>query len=253
MAGTTYSYVNLCTGNAVATGGISLQEEVATGQLGVIPNAQSWSLSISPNQTYNAPPPLVGSALVHLFTFQMSYIGWCAPSAYLTGCLAGNAASGYDQGYYTLNITLNMIAGPVPTYNKVGPNAGYAVGQLLPGSVRTTATSLTGGFPYINSFPLSAQQTASPGAVTCAGSFCFNNVYYPNSYLFAEFSNAGTGTNSANDPNAYGVEFYFDNARQHSHTRPHLAIIGASYDSLLPSLSLPALCLVSVRHRVQPS
>ena len=44
-----------------------------------------------------------------------------------------------------------------------------------------------------------------------AGLFHFCEFFPLHRYVFAEFNGAGTGTNSDNDPNAYGVEFYFDN------------------------------------------
>ena len=207
-ANTTWQYVNLCTGNAAVYGGSQLQEELATGQIGTIApnNTGGWSIAVSPSQVFNQAPAPLGSQVVHLFTFNMVYVGWCTPAASLPGCYNGaSKAQSFDQGYYTLNLTLIMITSPTPSINGVGPNAGYQIGQLLPGSMRTTAVSLTGGFPVMSSTPITLVNTTGLG-VTCANGFCWDNYFYPNSAVFAELEGGGTGTNSGNDPNAFGVD-----------------------------------------------
>ena len=40
--------------------------------------------------------------------------------------------------------------------------------------------------------------------IQSGGPFTWDNLFYPNSYAFG----AGSGTNSQNDPNAYGAEFW---------------------------------------------
>ena len=193
--GSTWQYVNLCTGNAAVSNGSQLQEEIATGQIGTIPNAASWSISVSPSQVYNKAPALIGTQLVHLFTFNMVYIGWCAPGAALPGCYDGtSAAQAYDQGYYTLNLTLIMVTSPAPAINTVGPNAGYEIGQLLPGSMRSTATSLTGAFPQVSNTPITLVNKSAGAVVQCADGFCYDSFFYPNSYEEQAHSIAHTHT-----------------------------------------------------------
>ena len=204
---TSYSYLNLCTGNGATPGGGSqLMEILPTGQLGQIPNNQSWSVSSalvgSQPQTYTGCPTASYNAqLVHVFTFNMVYTALCTSQVSLPGCLTGTSASGYDQGYYILNLTLIMLTAPAPTQNNALTfNAAYQVCSLLPGSQRSTYVSLTGGPPVYSSTPVTLVQ--NPSIHTNPVGFTFDNLYYPLSYAFG----AGSGTNQYNDALAYGSE-----------------------------------------------
>ena len=207
-----YTYINLCTGNgATPVVGSQLMEELPFGQLGQIPNNQSWSINValvgSPPQTYTGcPTPSYNTQLVHLFTFNMVYTALCTSQASLPGCLTGTPSVGYDQGYYILNLTLVMLTAPAPTANGAETfNAAYQVCQLLPGSQRSTWVSLTGFAPTYTSTPITLLQ--NPSIHTNPTGFTFNNYLYPMSYSFG----SGSGTNQYNDALAYGAEFFFDN------------------------------------------
>ena len=105
-----YTYINLCTGNAAgAGGGVQLMEELPTGQFGSIQDA-NWKVTVTPVQNFTVCPPTVGDAMVHQYTLNLLYEAQCTSGAAIPGCSAGNSAAlNYDSGYYTLNLTLNML------------------------------------------------------------------------------------------------------------------------------------------------
>ena len=178
---TSYSYINLCTGNgATPVVGSQLMEELPFGQLGQIPNNASWSLNValvgSTPQIYTGCPTTTSysTQLVHMFTFNMVYTALCTSQVSLPGCLTGTSAAGYDQGYYILNLTLIMLTAPAPTANGAETfNAAYQVCQLLPGSQRSTWVSLTGFAPTYSSTPLTLLQ--NPSVQTNPTGFTFDN------------------------------------------------------------------------------
>ena len=227
IGGAQVSQINLCTSNGASMYGSQLMEELPTGQFGQIMNNQSWYVSINTGQTYTAGqcPTAVGSQVVHLFTFNLVYQSQCSQSAgaLLPGCYGGNSSVGFDRGYYTLNLTLNMITGVIPATGTglVGPNSGYRTCSLLPGSQRTTATSLTGGFPQVVTTPLTLFYNPNNNRyvtlpVLPTGEFNFDNYFYPYSYVFGMYGgalNGNGGIDSQDNPNYYGAEFFFGQCR----------------------------------------
>ena len=219
IGGVSNPYINLCTGNGALSGGSQLMEETPTGQFGQILNNQSFYASVGPTQDFDSGgcPSAVGTQVVHLFTFNLVYVSQCTSAASLPNCYSGNSTYGYDNGYYTLNLTLFMITGVLPATNNPGTNAGYRTCQLLPGSQRITANALTGALPYITSTPLTLLYNPNPTqyssqSVLPSGGFNYDNFFYPYTYVFGEY---GGGLNNGNDggdnPNYYGSEFFFDN------------------------------------------
>ena len=257
IGGAAVSQINLCTGNGAVPGGSQLMEELPSGQFGQILNNQSWAVSLSPSQdfTQGACPSAVGTQVVHLFTFNLVYQSQCTPVAALPNCAAGGASVGFDNGYYTLNLTLVMITGVTPAINGVGPSAGYRTCSLLAGSQRTTATSLTGGLPQVQTSPLSLLfNPVAKGYNTMPalpmGTFYYDNFFYPYSYVFGEWGGSlnGDPNSGLNNPNAYGSEFFFG---QPSMSSPPIAaqLWAAHRVRPLPCAACPVRQL---RHGVHP-
>ena len=200
------TYINLCTSNPVTAsymGGVQLSEESSAGAMGVV--ASGFSVSVSPNVTgagTTSCPPAVGSAVVNQFTFNLLYQSACTPGYAFTGCSPGTAGNTLSGGWYTLNMTLNMITPVAGTGPMSGVQTGYQVCSLAAGSQRSTVTSLTGGPPSQQSSPIWLVPYNYSQSFGAADGFDYDNIFYPLSSI-----NGANGGATGN----LGLDFFFDN------------------------------------------